>query len=179
MKIFIQMNYLKKITMAIMFLAIPLFIVSCSDDDDNNKVSDSNIVQIAQATPDLSTLVDALVEANLTEALSGPGPFTVFAPSNAAFAKLDPDILNNIISTPSLLTALLTYHVASAELTSDVLNGSVQTLLSGQSLSVVNSGGVTINGTANVTTADVLASNGVIHVIDEVLIPEDFYAQTL
>ncbi|MCP4884733.1 MAG: fasciclin domain-containing protein [Flavobacteriales bacterium] len=179
MKTFIQMNYLKKITMAMMFLAIPLFIVSCSDDDDNNGTSDSNIVQIAQATPDLSTLVDALVAANLTEALSGPGPFTVFAPSNAAFAKLDPDIVNDIISTPSLLTALLTYHVASAELTSDVLNGSVQTLLSGQSLSVVNSGGVTINGTANVTTADVLASNGVIHVIDEVLIPEDFYAQTL
>jgi len=179
MKTFIQMNYFKKITMAMMFLAIPLFIVSCSDDDDNNGTSDSNIVQIAQATPDLSTLVDALVAANLTEALSGPGPFTVFAPSNAAFAKLDPDILNNIIATPSLLTSLLTYHVASAELTSDVLNGSVQTLLSGQSLSVVNSGGVTINGTANVTTADVLASNGVIHVIDEVLIPEDFYAQTL
>jgi len=179
MKTFIQMNYLKKITLAMMFLAIPLFIVSCSDDDDNNGTSDSNIVQIAQATPDLSTLVDALVAANLTEALSGPGPFTVFAPSNAAFAKLDPDILNNIIATPSLLTSLLTYHVASAELTSDVLNGSVQTLLSGQSLSVVNSGGVTINGTANVTTADVLASNGVIHVIDEVLIPEDFYAQTL
>ncbi len=120
-----------------------------------------------------------MVAANLTDALSGDGPFTVFAPSNAAFEKLDPEVLNNIIATPSLLTSLLQYHVASAELTSDRLNGDVQTLLSGQTLSAVNSGGVTINGTSNVTTADVLASNGVIHVIDEVLIPEDFYAQTL
>jgi transforming growth factor-beta-induced protein len=73
----------------------------------------------------------------------------------------------------------LQYHVAAAELTSDKLNGSVQTLLSGQSLAVTNSGGVTINGSSKVTTSDVLASNGVIHVIDEVLIPEDFNAQTL
>lgn len=179
MKTLIQMNYLKKITWAVLFLALPLLVVSCSDDDDDNSVSDSNIVEIAQATPDLSILVDALVAAQLTEALSGDGPFTVFAPSNAAFGKLDPEVLNNIISTPSLLTSLLQYHVAGAALTSDQLNGSVQTLLSGQSLAVENSGGVTINGSSNVTTADVLASNGVIHVIDEVLIPEDFYAQTL
>ena len=179
MKNFIQMNYFKKITMAVLFMAIPLFTLSCSDDDDDNGTSDKNIVEIAQATPDLSTLVDALVAAELTEALSGTGPFTVFAPSNAAFAKLDPDVLNNIISTPSLLTSLLQYHVAAAELTSDKLNGSVQTLLSGQSLAVTNSSGVTINGSSKVTTSDVLASNGVIHVIDEVLIPEDFNAQTL
>ena len=179
MKNFIQMNYFRKITMAVLFMAIPLFTLSCSDDDDDNGTSDKNIVEIAQATPDLSTLVDALVAAELTEALSGTGPFTVFAPSNAAFAKLDPDVLNNIISTPSLLTSLLQYHVAAAELTSDKLNGSVQTLLSGQSLAVTNSSGVTINGSSKVTTSDVLASNGVIHVIDEVLIPEDFNAQTL
>jgi transforming growth factor-beta-induced protein len=179
MKNFIQMNYFKKITMALLFMAIPLITLSCSDDDDDNGTSDKNIVEIAQATPSLSTLVDALVAANLTDALSGDGPFTVFAPSNAAFEKLDPELLNTIISTPSLLTSLLQYHVASAELTSDKLNGSVQTLLSGQSLDVDNSSGVTINGTSKVTTADVLASNGVIHVIDEVLIPEDFNAQTL
>jgi transforming growth factor-beta-induced protein len=173
------MNYLKKLAMAVLILAIPLFIVSCSDDDDNNGTSDKNIVEIAQGTPSLSILVDALVAANLTDALSGDGPFTVFAPSNDAFGKLDPEVLNNIIATPSLLTSLLQYHVAGAELTSDRLNGTVQTLLSGQSLEVDNSGGVTVNGTSNVTTADVIASNGVIHVIDEVLIPEDFYAQTL
>ncbi len=173
------MNYLKIFKIAMLLMAIPLFTVSCSDDDDNNMSNDKNIVEIAQGTGSLSTLVDALVAADLTEALSGEGPFTVFAPSNDAFAKLDPDVLNNIISTPSLLTSLLQYHVAGAALTSDRLNGTVQTLLSGQTLEAVNAGGVTINGTSNVTTSDVLASNGVIHVIDEVLIPEDFYAQTL
>ena len=179
MKNFIQMNYFKKITVAVLLMAIPLLSLSCSDDDDDNGTSDKNIVEIAQGTPSLSTLVDALVAADLTDALSGDGPFTVFAPSNDAFAKLDPDVLNNIISTPSLLTSLLQYHVAGAELSSGQLNGTVQTLLSGQTLDAENAGGVTINGTANVTTADVLASNGIIHVIDEVLIPEDFYAQTL
>ena len=91
------MNYFRKITMAVLFMAIPLMITSCSDDDDDNGTSDKNIVEIAQATPELSTLVDALVAAELTDALSGTGPFTVFAPSNAAFAKLDADVLNNII----------------------------------------------------------------------------------
>ena len=179
MKNFIQMNYFQKITMAVLFMAIPLFTISCSDDDDDNGTSDKNIVEIAQGTSSLSTLVDALVAADLTDALSGEGPFTVFAPSNDAFAKLDPDVLNNIISNPALLTSLLQYHVAGAELTSDRLNGTVQTLLSGQTVEAVNAGGVIINGTSNVTTADVIASNGIIHVIDEVLIPEDFYAQTL
>ncbi len=123
------MNYLKKLALAVIILAIPLFIVSCSDDDDDNGTSDKNIVEIAQGTPSLSILVDALVAANLTDALSGDGPFTVFAPSNAAFEKLDPEVLNTIISTPSLLTSLLQYHVAGAELTSDRLNGNCSDII--------------------------------------------------
>ena len=109
------MNYFKKITVAVLLLAIPLLSFSCSDDDDDNGTSDKNIVEIAQGTASLSTLVDALERAGLTEALSGDGPFTVFAPSNDAFAKLDPDVLNNIISTPSLLTSLLQYHGVGAD----------------------------------------------------------------
>ncbi len=184
MKKFIQMNYLKKITMAVLFMAIPLFTVSCSDDDDdNNNGGDSGktVVEVAQGNPELSTLVDAIVAAGLADALSGDGPFTVFAPTNAAFAKLDPDVLNNIIATPSLLTSLLQYHVVSGNVMSgDLSNGPVQTLLSGQTVAVnISGGGVTLNGSSNVITADVEASNGVIHIIDEVLIPEDFYAQTL
>ena len=178
------MNYLKKITMAVLFMAIPLFTVSCSDDDDdNNNGGDSGktVVEVAQGNPELSTLVDAIVAAGLADALSGDGPFTVFAPTNAAFAKLDPDVLNNIIATPSLLTSLLQYHVVSGNVMSgDLSNGPVQTLLSGQTVAVnISGGGVTLNGSSNVITADVEASNGVIHIIDEVLIPEDFYAQTL
>ena len=182
MKNFIQMNYLKRFTMAIIFLAIPLFTLSCDDDDDDmGGTDDMNIVEIAQDTPELSTLVGALVAADLTGALSGDGPFTVFAPTNAAFAAVDPETLNNIIANPALLTALLQYHVVSGDVTSgDLTNGPVQTLLSGQTVDVNISGGmVTLNGSSKVTTADIDASNGVIHIIDEVLFPEDFYAMTL
>jgi len=177
------MNYLKKLTFAILFMAVPLLTVGCSDDDDNDNGGNSKktVVQVAQDNPELSTLVDAIVAADLVDALSGDGPFTVFAPSNSAFQKLDPDVLNNIIATPSLLTSLLQYHVVSGDVESgDLSNGPVQTLLSGQTIDVNVSGGVvTLNGSSMVTEADIDASNGVIHIIDEVLIPEDFYAQTL
>ena len=157
-------------------------ITSCNDDDGiDMPPQNQNIVQIAQSTPTLSTLTSAVVQAGLVEFLSGPGPFTVFAPTNAAFEKLDPATLNTIISTPSLLTALLQYHVVAGDvLSTDLSNGPVETYLSGQNIEVmVSSGGVTLNGTSNVTDADVIASNGVIHIIDEVLIPEDFVSQTI
>jgi transforming growth factor-beta-induced protein len=181
MKKFIQMNYLKKITWAVLFMAIPLLTVSCSDDDDDKGNSSKNIVQVAQSSPELSILVDAIVAADLVGVLSSDGPFTVFAPTNAAFQKLDPETLNTIIGNPALLTSLLQYHVVAGEVMSgDLSTGPVQTLLSGQTVAVDVSGGmVTLNGSSNVTSADVEASNGVIHVIDEVLIPEDFYAMTL
>jgi transforming growth factor-beta-induced protein len=176
-------QYFKKIMVAILFMSLPLLTTSCNDDDDDSGVEpcSENIVQVAQGTPDLSTLVSAIVAAELTDALSGPGPFTVFAPTNAAFAKLDPAILNNILATPSLLTALLQYHVVAGEVyAADLTPGPVQTLLSGQTVEVSISGGtVTLNGSATVVQADVCASNGVIHVINEVLLPEDFYARTL
>ena len=182
MKTFIQMNYFKKMTFAILFMAIPLLTLGCSDDDDDNGGnSGKTIVEVAQDNPELSTLVDAIVAAGLVDALSSDGPFTVFAPTNAAFNKLDPELLNNIIATPSLLTSLLQYHVVPGDVGSgDLSNGPVPTLLSGQTIDVNVSGGtVTLNGSSMVTEADIDASNGVIHIIDEVLIPEDFYAQTL
>lgn len=182
MKNFIQMNYFRQITMMMLLIGLPFLISSCSDDDDDdNGTKDMNIVEIAQQTPELSTLVDALVAANLTGALSGDGPFTVFAPTNAAFNKIDSETLNNIIANPALLTALLQYHVVSGDIMSgDLSNGPVQTLLSGQTIDVNVSGGtVTLNSSSEVTEADIDASNGVIHIIDEVLFPEDFYAMTL
>lgn len=182
MKNYIQMNYFQKITFAVLFMAIPLLTISCDDDDDDNGGnSGKTIVEVAQDTPELSTLVDAVVRAGLDDALAGTGPFTVFAPNNAAFNKLDPDVLNNIIANPALLTSLLQYHVVSGDVMSgDLTNGPVQTLLSGQTVNVTVAGGnVTLNGSSMVTEADIDASNGVIHIIDEVLIPEDFYAQTL
>lgn len=170
-----------RVMFSILMISMSLFAVSCNDDDDDQMTTPKNIVEVAQSNPDLSTLVSAIVAAELTTVLSEGGPFTVFAPTNSAFAKLDPAVLNNIISTPSLLTALLQYHVVSGKVTSSQLsNGEVPTLLSGQSVNVDLSGGmVTLNGSSKVTTADVDASNGVIHIIDEVLLPEDFAPQTI
>lgn len=172
---------IQRLALIVFLLAMPFVISSCSDDDDDNKNRSKTITQIASETSNLSTLYSALQASGLDDALDAGGPFTVFAPSNAAFAKLDPEELNTIISTPSLLTALLQYHVVAAEVFSDDLsNGPVQTLLSGQTVDVsLAGGGVTLNGTSNVTDADIDASNGVIHIIDEVLLPDDFVAQTI
>ncbi len=170
----------QRLALIVFLLAMPFVITSCSDDDDDNN-SSKTITDIASETSNLSTLYAALQASGLDDALDSGGPFTVFAPSNDAFAKLDPDELNTIISTPSLLVSLLQYHVVAAEVFSgDLSNGPVQTLLSGQTVDVsVAGGGVTLNGSSNVTNADIDASNGVIHIIDEVLIPEDFVAQTI
>jgi transforming growth factor-beta-induced protein len=161
-------------------LALSFLFVTTSCDDDDDKPSD-NIVEVAQSNSELSTLVSAIVAAELDTYLAGPGPFTVFAPTNAAFEKLDSQTLNQIIGDPVLLTALLQYHVVSGKVYSkDLSTGSVNTALSGQPIDVVVSGGmVTINGSAKVIEADVKASNGVIHIIDEVLLPDDFVAQTI
>ena len=176
--------FIKKsnLILALLVLSSTTLIVSCNDDDgDKPATMPKNIVEIAQSTPNLSTLTSAIVTAELQDVLSGTGPFTVFAPTNAAFEKMDPTTLNTIISTPSLLTALLQYHVVSGDVrSSDLSNGPVPTLLSGQNIEVMIAGGVvTLNGLSDVTSADVVASNGVIHIIDEVLLPEDFVSQTI
>lgn len=170
-----------RVMFSVLMISMSLFVVSCNDDDDDDQMTSKNIVEIAQSNPELSTLVNAIVAADLTDVLSTGGPFTVFAPTNAAFAKLDPAVLNNIIGNPTLLTALLQYHVVSGEVkSSDLTNGPVGTLLSGQYIDVDVSGGmVTLNGSSKVAVADVDASNGVIHVIDEVLLPADFAPQTI
>jgi transforming growth factor-beta-induced protein len=149
---------------------------SCEKDEEPEAMPTKNIVEIAMETPSLSTLVTAITTADLVNALIAPGPYTVFAPSNAAFEKLDEGVLDILIANPSVLTEVLQYHVVSGKvLSSSLSNGSVATLLSGKSISVTVSGGmVTLNGSSKVTTADVEATNGVVHIIDEVLLPEGF-----
>ncbi len=164
------------------FSILMIFTTACKNDDDDTGTPDmlKDIVEVAQGNPDLSSLVNAVVSAGLTDALKADGTLTVFAPTNAAFAKLDEDDLNNILGNPDVLTALLRYHVVSGSVFStDLSNGSVPTLLSGQSIDIDVSNGVVINGNATVTTADIEASNGVIHIVDEVLIPEDFVTHTI
>jgi uncharacterized surface protein with fasciclin (FAS1) repeats len=132
-----------------------------------------NIVEIAVSAGNFQSLVAAVQAADLVEALSGPGPFTVFAPDDAAFAKLDSETLDTLLSPEGkeTLTNILTYHVVSGKVpASEVVKLHSVTTLGGQTLSIDASDGVKV-GTATVTTADIEADNGIIHVIDTVLIP--------
>lgn len=131
------------------------------------------ITGIAASIGDFSTLTTALRLTGLDAALASGGPFTVFAPTDAAFAKLPPGTLNTLIANPSQLADVLRYHAVSGQvLSTQLTNGQVApTLLTGRSLTVTLApGSVRINA-SNVTAADVRAVNGVIHVIDTVLVP--------
>ena len=131
-----------------------------------------NIVAVAQGNPEFSTLVAAVTAAGLGEALSGEGPFTVFAPTNAAFEALPAGLLEKLLlpENKEVLTKILTYHVVAAKvMAADVAAGDVNTL-EGSAFSITTEGGVKVNA-SNVTATDVPASNGVIHVIDAVLVP--------
>ena len=132
------------------------------------------IVDIASAGADFSTLVAALSAAGLVETLQGPGPFTVFAPTNEAFAALPAGVLDKLLlpENKDTLAKILTYHVVPGQvLAADVTDGDVATV-EGQTVALSTADGVTVNG-AKVITADVMGSNGVIHVIDAVILPPD------
>ena len=134
--------------------------------------ANQNIVEIAQATPELSTLVQAVTAAGLAETLSGPGPFTVFAPTNAAFEALPAGTLDTLLADPTgQLANILKLHVVSGAVDSQAAiaaaGGTVETL--GGPVSVSLSGDQLMVGGATVTTADIEASNGVIHLIDAVI----------
>ncbi|MBV6642748.1 MAG: fasciclin domain-containing protein [Cyclobacteriaceae bacterium] len=169
---------LKKINVQLLVLlamaASLLTISACNDDNDMDDMGpDENIVELAEGTPSLSTLVSAIVAADLTATLEGDGPFTVFAPTNDAFNGLPAGVLDYLLDNPAELAAVLQYHVVSGKvLSTDLSSGTVATLNGNIEVNV--SSGVTINSTANVITADVEATNGVVHIIDEVLIPEGF-----
>ncbi|MEM9755377.1 MAG: fasciclin domain-containing protein [Pseudomonadota bacterium] len=133
-----------------------------------------NIVEVAASNPQFSTLVTAVTEAGLVDTLSGPGPFTVFAPTNDAFAALPAGTVESLLMPDNrdTLVAILTYHVVPGAVTSDQLAGqrlNVATV-NGATVHIDGTNGVRVND-ATVTTADIIASNGVIHVIDGVLLP--------
>ncbi|WP_274476425.1 fasciclin domain-containing protein [Mangrovimonas aestuarii] len=169
---------------------LSLFVVACSDDDDgNNDIFEptQDIVEIAQDTPELSSLVDALIQADagLVDVLSGEGPYTVFAPDNQAFQDLL-DILGDDYNSISdfdtadekaLLAEVLTYHVVMAEAySSDLSDGQNLTTVQGENISIVLDNGVYIDDAtdmfAKVTEANIEATNGVIHIVDKVLLPQ-------
>jgi uncharacterized surface protein with fasciclin (FAS1) repeats len=134
------------------------------------------IVDIAVDNDDFSTLVTAVTAAGLVDVLSGPGPFTVFAPTNAAFAALPAGALDAVLADPNLLAAVLTYHVVAGDVrAADVVGLSRAATVQGEYLRIGTANGVTVDG-ANVVATDIVASNGVIHVIDAVLLPKSVLA---
>ena len=138
--------------------------------------ADQDIVEIAVGNSDFSILVAALQKADLVGALQGAGPFTVFAPTNAAFEKLLASLgitADQLLNHPQLKEVLL-YHVVSGQvLSTNLENGMMAATLSGESIKVDLTSGVKINQ-SSVSTADVMATNGVIHIIDTVLVPSTF-----
>lgn len=132
----------------------------------------ASVLELAASDPSFSTLVAALKAAELEETLGGEGPFTIFAPTNAAFAKLPPGTLATLMADKDKLKKILTHHVVPGELMAkDVTALGSATMLDGTSLPIDTTEGVKIGG-ATVEKTDLMAKNGVIHAIDTVLIPE-------
>jgi uncharacterized surface protein with fasciclin (FAS1) repeats len=153
----------------IVVLFISFAFTSCKEDEDG--VSNRNIVQVASSNAEFSTLVAAIQKAGLQTTLEGAGPFTVFAPTNAAFTAAGITDLDDF--TADQLRPILLYHVLSGEKMSAQLTSGPQTTQSNNANLYLTAGssGVSVNGNATVTQADIDASNGVIHKIDKVLMP--------
>ncbi len=134
-------------------------------------VQAKDIVDTAVAAGNFKTLATALTAAGLIDTLKGKGPFTVFAPTDAAFAKIPKADLDALLKDKAKLTAVLTYHVVPGKvMAADVKEGMVKTV-QGSDIKVTTSGGVMVDG-AKVSATDIVADNGVIHVIDSVIIPK-------
>jgi uncharacterized surface protein with fasciclin (FAS1) repeats len=181
--------FLKELDMTIQWLKASMaactlaLVAACGggDDDPVPPPAPVNIVQTAQANPNLSILVEAVVAADLATTLSGPGPFTVFAPTDAAFAALLTELgvtKAQLLADRALLTQVLTYHVLPARVPrASVPAGEAITTVEGSIFKIdAGAGGALVitdgrNRTSNITATDIAASNGVIHVIDKVLLP--------
>ena len=148
--------------------------VSAAHHEGGEAMAKPTIVEIAVGNPDFSTLVAALQEAELVDALSGEGPFTVFAPTNEAFANLPAGTLEMLLlpENKDKLVAILTYHVVSGKvMAADVLTLTEATTLEGDTIAISTSEAGVMVDDANVVATDIEASNGVLHVINAVIVP--------
>jgi len=133
-----------------------------------------NIIDTAVAAGNFKTLASALTAAGLADTLKGTGPFTVFAPTDDAFAKLPAGTVDKLLRDIPKLKSILTYHVVSGKvMAADVmkLDGKAAKTVNGAELKIGTQGGVKLNGNVHVTKTDIACTNGVIHVIDAVLMP--------
>ena len=155
------------ITIGLFTLAISMFAAA------GHHGMKKDIVDTAVAAGDFSTLVTAVKAAGLVETLKGEGPFTVFAPTDAAFAKVPTETLNALLADKAALANVLTYHVVAGKvMAADVVKLTSAVTVQGQAVSIeVKDGKVYVDG-AQVVTTDIKASNGVIHVIDAVILPK-------
>ena len=154
------------------FLALMLALTFSSNAFAGSK---KDIVDTAVAAGDFKTLAAALNAAGLVDTLKGAGPFTVFAPTDAAFAKLPAGTVENLLKPENKekLVAILTYHVVAGDvMAKDVVKLTEAKTVNGKSVKVMTEGGKVMVDGANVTKTDIKCSNGVIHVIDSVLLPQ-------
>lgn len=190
------MKIMRRTTLVAVAAAAALTLAACSSSTDDSASSDPSaaaseeaaagsemtepaagagtIVDIAASTDGFSTVVAAVQAAGLTDTLNGAGPFTVFAPTDEAFAALPPGLVDALLlpENKDSLVKILTYHVVpGAVMAADVTDGEVATV-EGQNVTLSTADGVTVNG-AKVIQADIVADNGVIHVIDAVIVPPD------
>jgi len=134
----------------------------------------NDIIDTAIAAGSFKTLASALTAADLVDTLKGHGPFTVFAPSDDAFAKLPAGTVESLLKDAEKLKSILTYHVVSGKvMAADVMkmDGKSAKTVNGAELKITTQGGVKLNGNVHVTKTDIDCSNGVIHVVDSVLMP--------
>jgi uncharacterized surface protein with fasciclin (FAS1) repeats len=156
----------------VFFLAIPSLALAGSYGDAANK---KDIVDTAQSAGSFNTLVTAINAAGLTDTLKGQGPFTVFAPTDEAFSKLPPGTVENLLKPENIaqLQAILTYHVVPGKVKAkDAVNLTSAKTVNGQEFKVSKSGNDLMVDDAKVIKTDIMASNGVIHVIDRVIMPQ-------
>ena len=166
-------NKIKSILLIMLSLVLISSSIYASGDDKVTISTQKDIVAVAVEAGSFNTLAAALQAANLVETLQGEGPYTVFAPTDEAFAKLPEGTVEALLKDKEALTQILLYHVVSGKVTSgEVVKLESAKTIEGQEVMIkVSEGSVYIND-SKVTSADVMASNGVIHVIDTVLIPE-------
>lgn len=155
-----------------LILSVPAVLAHAAEPSASARTAKADLVDTAVAAGSFKTLAAALQAAGLVDTLKGEGPFTVFAPTDAAFAKLPAGTVEALLKDIPKLRAILTYHVVAGRVSSEqVVKLSSARTLQGQDLAISALNGVKV-GPASVTTADIFATNGVIHVIDTVLIPQ-------
>lgn len=162
---------MNRITLALA-LSLPAVMAHAMDSKASHRAVKSDLVDTAVAAGSFKTLAAALQAAGLVDTLKGAGPFTVFAPTDAAFAKLPKGTVEALLKDIPKLRSILTYHVVAGSVSaSEVVKLTKATTVQGQDVRIDATSGVKING-ATVTKADIATSNGIIHVIDTVLLPQ-------